>query len=159
MRSSEEFERKEKIIINNRRARHDYTIIETIEVGIVLKGTEVKSLRAGKCSLQDAYAGFKSKDDYELWLFNMHINEYDFGNRENHSPKRARKLLLQHREVSKMKTAVMEKGVTLIPLNLYFSGHLVKVEIAYAKAKRQYDKREADKDRQVKKELNRKFKL
>jgi SsrA-binding protein len=159
MRSSEEFERSERVIVSNRKARHDYLISSTIEAGILLQGTEVKSLRQGRASMQDAYAGFKSKNDYELWLHNLHINEYDFGNRENHKPKRDRKLLINHKEALKLKTAVMEKGMTLIPLSLYFSGHLVKVEIGIARAKKKFDKRESEKEREQKREIDKKFKF
>ncbi len=157
MRSSDTLEREEKLIASNRKARHDFEIIQKLEAGIVLQGTEVKALRDGKCSIQDAYAGFKSKDDYELYLFNFHINPYDHGNRENHEPKRLRKLLVNHREAIKLKNQVMEKGITLIPLAIYFSGHLVKVEIGLCRAKRKYDKREATKERESEIEIRRKM--
>ena len=159
MIQGEEKERKVRIVISNRKARHDYLITKTIEAGIMLQGTEVKSIRQGKCSFQDAYAAFKSKHDYDLWLHSFHISEYDFGNRENHTPKRDRKLLINHREAVKLKNAVMEKGMTLIPLSVYFSGHLVKVEIGVAKAKKQYDKRETEKERVHQREIDKKFKF
>lgn len=159
MKGSDLFEREEKIIATNRKARHEFEIVQRIEAGIMLTGTEVKSLRGGKCSLQDAYAGFKSSDDKELWLFQMHINPYDFGNRENHEPKRVRKLLVSQREATKLKTQVQEKGITLIPLSLYFSGHLVKVEIGLCRAKKQYDKRQTVKEREADIEIKRKFKF
>jgi SsrA-binding protein len=151
--SAEEFDRTERLIMKNRRATHDYLITQKIECGIVLHGTEVKSLRAGKCSLQDSYAGFVDKKDFELWLYNFHINEYEFGNRENHKPKRPRKLLINHRESAKLKTLTAEKGMTLVPLRVYFSGHLVKVEIGVAKAKRNYDKRQSEKEKESKREM------
>ncbi len=159
MKPLELAERKQKIISTNRRARHDYSIVQSIEAGIVLQGTEVKSLRTGKCSMQDAYAGFVDKNSLELYIYNLHIDEYDFGNRENHKPKRDRKLLLNYREAKKLKTGVMEKGITLIPLSVYFSGPFVKIEIGLAKAKKKYDKREATKERETQREIQRKYKV
>ena len=159
MKPLELAERKQKIVSTNRRARHDYSINQTIEAGIVLQGTEVKSLRTGKCSMQDAYAGFADKNSLELFIYNLHIEEYDFGNRENHKPKRDRKLLLNYREAKKLKTGVMEKGITLIPLSVYFSGPFVKIEIGLAKAKKKYDKREATKERETQREIQRKYKI
>lgn len=152
-------DRKERLIASNRRARFDYEIISTLEAGIQLQGTEVKSLRQGKASLQDAYAGFRSHDSEELYLFNMHINEYAQGNRENHKPKRERKLLVHHREAIKLRTAVNEKGLTIVPLKVYFSGHLVKVEIALVKAKKKFDKRESTKLREQDREIHRKYRV
>ncbi len=151
--SAEEFERTERLIMSNKRATHDYLISNRIECGIELQGTEVKSLRAGKCSMQDSYAGFQDKRSFELWLYNLHINEYEFGNRENHKPKRPRKLLVNHREAAKLKNQTAEKGMTLIPLRLYFSGHLVKVEIGVGRAKRKYDKRQAEREKESKIEM------
>jgi SsrA-binding protein len=147
-----------KIIASNRRARHDFEILNTYEAGIVLQGTEVKSLREGRASLQDAYAGFKSSADHEIYLNNAHINPYEHGNRENHEPKRMRKLLLNAREIKKIKQMIQEKGLTVIPLSLYFSGHLVKVELGVARAKRKYDKRETTKERESEREIQRKLK-
>lgn len=158
MRSSEEFQRKEKIIVQNRKARHDFEILQVYEAGIVLQGTEVKSLRAGKANLQDAYAAFLEKNSNELYLLNLHIAPYEFGNRENHEAKRKRKLLLTFRELKKIRNAVSEKGLTLIPLSIFFSGSFVKVEIAVVKSKRKYDKREALKEQETKREIDRKFK-
>jgi SsrA-binding protein len=152
-------ERKERIITSNRKAYHEYEIVQTFEAGIVLQGTEVKSLRSGKCSLQDAYAGFKTHDAEEIFAFNIHINPYEQGNRENHEPKRARKLLLNKREIIKIKTAVQEKSMTIIPLSIYFSGHLVKLKIALCRSKRKYDKREDTKKREVDREIHRKFRF
>lgn len=159
MKTLEVRQREQKMISNNRRARFDYEIVQSIEAGIVLQGTEVKSLRSGKCSLQDAYAGFKNKDDAEIWAFNIHINPYDHGNRENHEPKRARKLLMTHREIVKLKNAVLEKGVTLIPLSIYFSGPYVKVDVGLCRAKKKYDKRETTKERESQIEIRRKFRV
>jgi SsrA-binding protein len=159
MKSSEEFGRNERLIIRNRKAGHDFLISSKIECGIALSGTEVKSLRAGKCSMTDAYAGFNDKRDFELWLYNFHINEYDFGNRENHLPKRPRKLLVNHREAVKLKNQTAEKGMTLVPLALYFSGHLVKVEIGVARAKHKFDKRQSEREREHTKELRKDLKF
>ncbi|MFA5512784.1 MAG: SsrA-binding protein SmpB [Candidatus Kapaibacterium sp.] len=147
-------ERQQKIIVSNRKARFEYEIIQTLECGIVLQGTEVKSLRAGKCNLQDSYASFIKG---ELYIHNLHIKEYDFGNRENHKPNRDRKLLLNIRELIKFKSLVEEKGLTLIPLSIYFSGHLVKVELALVRAKKKYDKREDVKKRDTEREIRRNF--
>jgi len=157
MKSSSTFERKEKSILQNRKARHDYEITQVIETGIVLRGTEVKSLREGKCNIQDAYAGFPNNNNNELFLMNLHISPYSHGNRENHDPKRVRKLLVTAREAVKLKTAVSEKGITLIPMSLYFSGPYVKVELGLAKAKKKYDKRETTKERETEREIQRKF--
>lgn len=152
-------QRTQKLISSNKRATFEYAVLSKLEAGVMLSGTEVKSLRSGKCSLQDAYCAFKNKDSYELWLYNVHIAEYDHGNRENHKPKRERKLLINYRESLKFKTAVKEKGMTIIPLQMYFSGHIVKVEIAIVKPKKNYDKRESTKEREVKRELDRKYKF
>lgn len=159
MKSTEAFERTEKIISTNRRASHDFLIMQTFEAGIALQGTEVKSLRNGKASLQDSYAAFIDKNSDELYLLNLHISPYSHGNRENHEPKRSRKLLLRQRELKKLKTSVNERGFTIIPLSLYFSGHIVKVEIALVKAKRKYDKRETTKKKETDREIRRKFRI
>ena len=152
-----EKDRTIKQIASNRRAYHDYLIVRTVEAGIMLQGTEVKSLREGKCSMQDCYAAFKSHDSLELFLLNLHISPYSHGNRENHEPKRSRKLLVNRNESVKLKTAVSEKGVTLIPLSIYFSGPYIKVEIGLAKAKRKYDKRESVKERETEREIRKKY--
>ncbi|MCX6153434.1 MAG: SsrA-binding protein SmpB [Candidatus Kapabacteria bacterium] len=157
MKTLEIRERKQKLISANRRAYHDYEVVQKIETGIILTGTEVKSLRDGKVSLQDAYAAFQDKDSLELSMINLHISPYSHGNRENHEPKRLRKLLVNHREAIKLKTLIQEKGMTLIPLSIYFSGPFVKMEIGIVRAKRKYDKREDTKKREVEKEIRRKF--
>lgn len=154
MKTQEVLNREVKIIANNRKARHDFLVLQTIECGIVLQGTEVKSLRKGQCSLQEAYATFRGE---ELYLVNFHIAPYEHGNRENHEPKRDRKLLVHKREAYKLKSAVQEKGVTLIPLSIYFSGHLVKVELGLCRAKKKYDKRETTKKRETEREIQRKY--
>ncbi len=158
MKSSVQFERKEKLIAQNRKARFDFEITQVVEAGIVLLGTEVKSLREGKANMQDSYAAFLPKDSNELYVINLHINPYSHGNRENHEPKRNRKLLLNERELKKLRTATSEKGITLIPLSLYFSGAFVKIEIGLAKSKKKYDKRESTKERETEREIRRKFK-
>jgi len=156
MKTLEIRERKEKLISSNRKAFHDYEVMHKIEAGVILTGTEVKSLREGKASLQDAYATFPQKDGYDLVLLNMHISPYSHGNRENHEPKRERKLLVNHREAVKLKTQIQEKGMTLIPLSIYFSGPFVKIQIGVVRAKRKYDKREDTKKREVERDMRRK---
>ena len=128
----------EKNITVNRKARHEYTIFQTIEAGIVLVGTEVKSLRQGKANLVDGYA---KVENGEVWLVNAHISEYTQGNINNHDPRRERKLLLNKSEIRKLIGKTREKGLTLIPLRLYFKNGKVKVELALAKGKKVYDKR------------------
>jgi SsrA-binding protein len=157
MKSAETYQRKVKLIAQNRKARHDFEVLQVIETGIILQGTEVKSLRIGKCSIQDAYAWFPNQDSNELILVNLHISPYEHGNTQNHEPKRPRKLLVTQREAVKLRTAVQEKGLTLIPLSLFFSGPFVKVEIGLVKSKRKYDKREATKERETDREIRRKF--
>lgn len=129
---------QEKNITVNRKARHEYAIIQTYEAGIVLVGTEVKSLRQGKANLVDSYGKLKNG---EVWLIGTHINEYTQGNINNHDPIRDRKLLLNKSEIRKLIGGINEKGLTLIPLRLYFKNGKVKVELALAKGKKVYDKR------------------
>jgi SsrA-binding protein len=142
----------EKTVITNRRAHYDYFIEDTFEAGIVLKGTEVKSLRAGKGNLQDAYATIEHG---EVYLNNMHISPYEQGNRYNHDPLRPRKLLLHKQEIRKLIGKVKERGYTLVPLRVYFSRGLAKVELAMAKGKRQYDKRQDMAKRDAAREVER----
>jgi SsrA-binding protein len=132
-------ERGKKIIASNRRARHDYTIEDTVEAGLVLTGTEVKSLRAGRATLAD---GFGQITDGEAWLHGVHIPQYTQGTWTNHEPRRIRKLLLHRREIDKLASSVNERGLTLIPLSLYFSDGKAKVELGLARGKRTYDKRQ-----------------
>jgi SsrA-binding protein len=146
-----------KNITVNRKARHDYTILNTLEAGIVLVGTEVKSCRDNKASLVDSYARI---DNYsEVWLIGSHINTYKQGNQFNHDPIRERKLLLSKKEIRKLDRSVKEKGNTLIPLRLYFNKGKVKVELAIAKGKRSYDKREAIAKKDMQRDSERKIKL
>lgn len=148
-------EREIRIISTNKKAFHDYLIVSKFEAGIVLMGTEVKSLRQGRCSMVDAYCILRKN---EVYIINLHINEYDHGNRENHKPKRERKLLLHDYEINKIRTSTAEKGMTVVPLEIFFSGHLVKLTIATVKAKKKYDKRESTKEREHKREIDRKMK-
>ncbi len=145
-----------KIIARNRRARFDYHIDDTVEAGLVLTGTEVKSLRAGRASLTD---GFGQITDGEAFLHNVHIPEYTLGTWTNHEPRRTRKLLLHRKEIDRLETATRERGSTLVPLSLYFKDGRAKVELALARGKRTYDKRhdlaEKDAAREVDRALRR----
>lgn len=143
-----------KIIAQNRRARFDYAVEETLECGIVLEGSEVKSLRAGKVSFPDGYAAFENG---ELWLKNVHINEYIFSSIFNHDPDRPRKLLAHAHELKRLRRRVDEKGYTLIPLDFHFTKGRVKVELGLCKGKKQADKRDSIKERDVKREMARAF--
>ena len=141
-----------KIAAQNRRAYHDYSIEETIEAGIQLLGTEVKSLREGKANLKDSYVLIK---DAEVFLFNCHISPYTHGNIMNHDPVRTRKLLLHKKEIERIRGKAQQKGYTLIPLRIYFKGPYAKVEIGLAKGKREYEKRETIKEREAKRDIER----
>jgi SsrA-binding protein len=144
----------EKLIVDNRRARHDYHLSDRVEAGLVLSGTEVKSLRGGEATLRQAYAEVR---DGEAWLVGLHVPEYSEGNRANHDPDRPRKLLLHRREIDRLSSAVAEKGFTLVPTRLYFKGGRVKVEVALARGKELRDKRRdiaaRDAQRQIEREL------
>lgn len=139
-------------IATNRKARYDYTILETFEAGIVLQGTEVKSLRNGKANLKDSFARV---DRGEIILCNLHISPYDQGNRFNHDPLRPRKLLLHRAEIRRLAGKVAERGLTLVPLRLYFKRGVAKVELALAKGKKLYDRREAIAERDARREIDR----
>lgn len=141
-----------KVVATNRKARHDYTILDTFEAGMALMGTEVKSLREGRASLVDGYAFV---DGGEAWLDAVYIPEYLDGTWNNHAPRRKRKLLLHKQQILKLSNKVKEGGYTIIPLQLYFSDGRAKVEIAVAKGKRDYDKRQALRERQDKREADR----
>lgn len=143
---------REKVVCVNRRAHHDYHILEKYEAGIALRGTEVKSLRAGKASLQDAYARVENG---EIFLYNMHISPYEQGNRFNHEPKRTRRLLMHKSEIMRLYGKVREKGLTLIPLRVYFKGSWAKVELALARGKKIHDKREDIANRDARREIER----
>lgn len=136
---------KQKIVAENRKARHNYFIEETFEAGLALQGTEVKALRSGEGSIAESYAEVK---DGQVWLINATIPEFSHGNRHNHEPKRPRKLLLRNREIDKLFGAVERKGMTLVPLSVYFNSRgRAKVELALAKGKQAHDKRQTIKDR------------
>ena len=141
-----------KIVARNRKARHDYELLEKVEAGIVLTGTEVKSLRNGKANLEDSYAEI---DRDEVWLLGCDIPEYLQANRMNHVPKRKRKLLLHRREIDKLATKSNEKGLTLVPLSIYFKKGMAKVELSVARGRKTYDKREALKKQEAKRDIDR----
>ena len=149
---------KIKIVYNNKRATFDYEILERFEAGLVLTGTEIKSVRDNKVSLQQSIV--KERDE-ELWLLEANIAQYTHGNRENHEPKRPRKLLLHRREINRILTNLTQKGLTVVPTRLYLKGGRAKVEVALARGKRKFDKREdlarRDADRQVERALREKY--
>lgn len=145
-------EQGKKLVAQNRKARHDYSIEDVFEAGLVLSGTEVKSLRAGRASLVDGYAVVK---DGEVWLHGVHIPAYTEGTWNNHEPRRVRKLLLHHREIAKLIKETREGGLTMIPLSLYFKDGYAKVELALARGRRSYDKRHAMAERDAKRESDR----
>jgi len=140
------------VVASNRKARHDYTIEDTFEAGLALTGTEVKALRAGRASLVDGFGQFTGD---ELWLEGVHIPEYSNGTWTNHAPRRKRKLLLHRLELDKIAAKTREKGRTIVPLSLYFKDGRAKVEIALATGKREYDKRQALRERQDRREAER----
>jgi len=141
-----------KIVSENRKARHEYHILETYEAGIALTGTEVKSLRTGRANLQDSYARVENS---ELLLYNMHISPYDQGNRFNHEPKRTRRLLMHRYEIMRLLGKTREKGLALVPLKIYFKNGWAKIELALAKGKKLYDRREDMAARDAKREIER----
>ncbi|MBY0357493.1 MAG: SsrA-binding protein SmpB [Candidatus Obscuribacterales bacterium] len=144
-------EKPVRLVSDNRRARHEYEILQVYECGIELQGTEVKSLRTGRCSLQDSFGKI---EDAQVWLYNCHISPYDHGNRFNHEPTRKRRLLLHSREILKIHQQIKEKGLTLIPLRMFFKRNWVKVDIALARGKHLYDKRESIAKRDTKRQLD-----
>jgi SsrA-binding protein len=145
-------EKGRKVIASNRKARHDYAILDTYEAGLKLTGTEVKSLRAGRASLVDA---FGQERDGELYLHQMHIPEYTQGTWTNHEPRRTRKLLLKHAEIVRLISRIREEGLTLVPLSLYFNDGWAKVELGLARGKKTYDKRQDLATRDANREINR----
>ncbi|MEU3772644.1 SsrA-binding protein SmpB [Streptomyces sp. NPDC032472] len=145
-------EKGRKLIAQNKKARHDYTILDTYECGIVLTGTEVKSLRQGRASLVD---GFVSVEGREAWMYNVHVPEYSQGTWTNHSARRKRKLLMHREEIDKLESKAQETGHTVVPLALYFKDGRAKVEIGLAKGKKEYDKRQALREKQDTRETNR----
>jgi SsrA-binding protein len=145
----------EKLIAENRRARHDYQLLDRFEAGIVLTGTEVKSLRDGRTTMAQSYADVR---DGEAWLNGLEIATYDQGNRANHEPMRSRKLLLHRREIESLNASVREKGLTIVPTRIYFKDSRVKVELAVARGKEQRDKRRDVIDRDAKRQMERALK-
>ncbi|WP_405798898.1 SsrA-binding protein SmpB [Streptomyces sp. NBC_01506] len=141
-----------KLVAQNKKARHDYLILDTYECGLVLTGTEVKSLRQGRASLAD---GFVQIDDHEAWLHNVHVPEYTQGTWTNHSARRKRKLLMHRVEIDKLEQKSNESGHTIVPLALYFKGGRAKIEIALAKGKKEYDKRQTLREKQDRRETDR----
>ena len=141
-----------KIVAENRKARHDFTIVDQYEAGIMLTGTEVQSLRLGKVNLKDSYAKVKNG---EVWLYQVHISPYPFAYYNNHDPLRVRKLLLHKREILRLYAKVNEQGHTLVPLRIYFKKGKAKVVIALAKGKREFDKRHSIREREQKREVDR----
>ena len=144
-----------KVVARNRRARHNFDLLEKVEAGLVLTGTEVKSLRGGRAQLKDSYVQFR---DGEAFLVGAHISPYGSGSWNNHLPERDRKLLLHRREIDRWSSAVATKGVACVPLSIYFKGSRVKAEIALVKGKKQHDKRDAIRDRELKREADREMK-
>ncbi len=141
-----------KVVASNRKARHDYDVIETFEAGLQLIGSEVKSLRAGSVQIKD---GFALVRDGEAWLENVHIAPYQFARDGGHDPERSRKLLLKRREIDRLAGTIAEKGLTLVPLSIYFSEGLAKVELGLVKGRRTYDKRQAIRQREEQREMDR----
>jgi SsrA-binding protein len=139
-----------KVLARNRKARHDYHLLETFEAGLALTGTEVKSAREGKVQLKDSYVEVR---DGQAWLVGAHISPYTHGNRQNHDPERPRKLLLRRREIDKLMGRSLIKGQTVVPLAVYLKGSWIKVELALAQGKKLYDKRRAEKEKVVKREM------
>lgn len=144
-----------KTLVTNRQAPHEYLILDTVEAGLALTGTEVKSIRAGNANLRDAYA---RAQDGEIWLWNAYIAPFDQGNRWNHEPRRPRKLLMHTREIGRFATKATESGTTLVPLRIYEKNGRIKLELAVGKGKRQYDKRVAIAERETKREIERAIK-
>jgi SsrA-binding protein len=141
---------EEKPVATNREAYHNFFILETYECGVALTGTEVKSIREGRCNLKDSYCLVRNQ---EAWLFNAHISPYSHGNRENHEPTRTRKLLLHRTEIDRLSSKSQEKGLTIVPTKMYLKGGRIKVEIGLAKGKKLYDKRETERRREVDREV------
>ncbi|MFE9693024.1 SsrA-binding protein SmpB [Micromonospora sp. NPDC005806] len=152
-------ETERKLVASNKKARHDYTILKTYEAGIVLAGTEVKSLREGRVSLVDAFA---QERDGEIMLYGLHIAEYGYGTWTNHQPRRTRKLLLNRIEIARILEKLRDDGITLVPLSMYFANGWAKVELGLARGKRSYDKRQAiaerDANREIAREVGRRLK-
>jgi SsrA-binding protein len=145
-------EKPYRIVVQNRKARHEYHVLDTWETGMVLQGTEVKSLREGKANMHDAFARL---DGGELWLYNLHISAYEQGNRFNHDPLRPRKLLMHRSQLRKLVGQVEQKGLTLVPLDVHFSGGVAKVKLALVRGKKLHDKRETLRERAQTRDMQR----
>jgi SsrA-binding protein len=145
---------EEKVVVTNRKALHDYFILDRFEAGIVLKGTEVKSLRQGGANLQDGWAEIRNG---EVWLIGMHVSPFEKGNINNHDPRRDRKLLVHKQEIRRLTGRVSEKGLTLVPLRVYFKNNIAKVEIGIVRGKKSYDKRQAIAKREMERQLRREY--
>lgn len=141
-----------KVVALNRKAYHDYHVLETYEAGVALLGTEIKSIRTGGVNLRDAYARVENG---EVWLHNVHIARYDPGNRYNHDPDRPRKLLLHKKEITELLMQTQGKGLTVVPLKLYLKDHLAKLELGVVRGKKQFDKRQAEAKREAEREIGR----
>jgi SsrA-binding protein len=139
-----------RLLASNKRARHEYAVLESVEAGIQLSGTEVKSVRTGKVQLRDSYVEFK---DGQAWLIGAHISAYSHGNRENHEPEQRRRLLLKKRQIDRFFGRTQLKGLTVVPLSLYLKGNWIKLEIALVQGKKEYDKRETEKTRELDREV------
>jgi SsrA-binding protein len=150
--SAETGRRGDRVITSNRRAFHEYHILETIEAGIVLTGTEIKSIREGKASIAEAYARF---DHGELWLIGSNVAPYSHGNRANHDLDRPRKLLVHRKELGRLRTAIEQKGLTLVPLRLHLKQGLAKLDLGVARGKKLYDKRATESERQSQRDMQR----
>jgi SsrA-binding protein len=148
-------EKPHRIVVQNRKARHEFHVLETWEAGVALQGTEVKALRQGKANLQDSFARL---DGGELWLYNLHISPYEQGNRFNHDPLRPRKLLMHRHQLRKLVGQVEQKGLTLVPLDVHFSGGVAKVKLGLVRGKKLHDKRETLKERAQARDMQRGFK-
>jgi SsrA-binding protein len=153
--SKEDEKEGKKMVVQNRKARHDYDIVDRFETGIVLSGTEVKSLRAGRANLKDSYAVVEVG---EVFLHRVHISTYEAGNYNNHEPERKRKLLMHRGEIRRLIVSTQQQGLTLVPLSIYFRRGRAKVELALAKGKKQYDKRHSLAERQAQREVERALK-
>ncbi|MBI2218517.1 MAG: SsrA-binding protein SmpB [Candidatus Rokubacteria bacterium] len=149
---SQASETQNKTVATNRRARHDYEILETIEAGLMLRGTEVKSLRQGQVNFKDSYATVRNN---EVWLIGCHVSPYSHGTDANHDPERDRKLLLHRREIARLTGKTAERGLTLVPLRLYFKEGRAKLELGLARGKKLHDKRSAIREREVRREMDR----
>ncbi|CAA9534713.1 MAG: tmRNA-binding protein SmpB [uncultured Thermomicrobiales bacterium] len=150
--ATREARKTDRVVATNRRAFHDYFVLETIEAGIALTGTEIKSIRDGKATLSEAYARIEAG---ELWLIGAHISPYTHGNRANHDPDRPRKLLVHKRQLVELREAIEQKGMTLVPLRLTLKQGRAKVEIGVVRGKKLYDKRDADADRESRRDIER----